>query len=148
MKKLSVLLVVLFAMTAGEAFAFDWSSESSVQIYFAIPFGGPTRAEAMPRLGFNVGYGRDFVGYTGHDDDSATFGRRSALGAEPITLPRGSFDFRLGIDGATDLYVNGRNVGERLNALNLEENIWEGWVIPLAVVGAGIGIFAIAKGVN
>ncbi len=148
MKTLSMFLAVLFAMTAGEAFAFDRSSESSAQIYFAIPFGGPTKAEAMPRLGFNVGYGRDFVGYTGHDDTAAAFGRRSAFGAEPITIPRGSFDFRLGIDGTTELYVNGRNIGERLNALNLEGDVWEGWVIPLAVVGAGIGIFAIAKGVN
>ena len=148
MKKLSVLLVVLFAMTAGEAFAFDRSLESSAQIYFAIPFGGPTKAEAMPRLGFNVGYGRDFVGYTGHDDDGAMLGRGSAFGAEPITLPRGSFDFRLGIDGTTDFFMNGRNVGERLNALNLEENVWESWVVPLAIVGLGIGIFAVAKGAN
>ena len=148
MMKLSVLLVVLFAMTAGEAFAFDRSNESSAQIYFAIPFGGPTKAEAMPRLGFIVGHGRDFVGYTGHDDDGAAFGRRSAFGAEPITLPRGSFDFRLAIDGTTGFYMNGRNIGQRLNALNLEESVWEGWVIPLAVVGVGIGIFAVAKGVN
>ena len=48
MMKLSLLLVVLFAMTAGEAFAFDRSNESSAQIYFAIPFGGATKAEAMP----------------------------------------------------------------------------------------------------
>ena len=145
MKTLSGLLVVLFAMTAGEAFAFDRLSESSAQIYFAVPFGGPTKAAAMPRLGFNVGYGRDFVGYTGHDDDAAAFGRHSAFGAEPITLPRGSFDFRLGIDGTTDLYVNGRNIGERLNALNLEDDVLEAWVIPLAVIGVGIGIFALIK---
>lgn len=145
MKKLSMLLVVLFAMTAGEAFAFDRSIESSARIYFAIPFGGPTKAEAMPRLGFTVGYGRNFVGYTGHDDDGATVGRGSAFGPEPFTLPRGSFDFRLGIDGTTDFYMNGHNVGERLNALNFEEDIWESWVIPLAVAGGGIAIFAIIK---
>ena len=76
MKKQSILFAALFVLVSGQAFGFDLSNTSSAQVYFSIPFGGTTQAEAMPRLGFSASVGRDFVGYTGHDDD---FGIYSAM---------------------------------------------------------------------
>jgi hypothetical protein len=80
MKQLSILFAALFILVSGEAFGFDPSNTSSVQVYFSIPFGGATQAEATPRHGLSAGVGRDFVGYTGHDDDFAAYGATSALG--------------------------------------------------------------------
>jgi hypothetical protein len=154
MKKLSVLFAALFVLASGQAFGFDRLNETSAQVYFSIPFGGPTEAEAMPRLGLSAGVGRDFVGYTGHDDDFATYGTTSAgttlaFGGEPFTVSRKTFDFRLGIDGATSLYLNGSNVKEQLESLKLtDEELVEGWIVPLSVIAVGIMGFAVVKGVN
>ena len=150
MNRLSVFLVVLFAMTAGDAFAFDRSTESTAQFYFAIPFWAPTKAEATPRLGFRVGQGREAVGYTQYGTDGDTFAGGAAFGNIPFTLPRDTFDFRLGIDGAASLYVNGVDLEARRDALYANDgaNIGEAWLAPLAIIGAGVVIFVGAKAVN
>lgn len=149
MKKLSILFAALFVLASGEAFGFDLSNESSAQVYFSIPFGGPTQADATPRFGFSAGVGRDFVGYTGHDDDFGTTSATSSLSIDPFTVAHESVDFRLGIDGATSLYVNGAVVDDQFKSLNLsQEELEEGWLIPLGVIAVGIVTFAAIKAAN
>ncbi|MFP6740837.1 MAG: hypothetical protein VCD33_04280 [Alphaproteobacteria bacterium] len=149
MKKLSILFAALFVVLSGEAFGFDRSTETSAQIYFSIPFGGQTVADATPRLGLSAGTGRDFVGYTGHNDNFGTYSSTSALSGDPFTVARESLDFRLGIDGTTSLYLNGSNVDEQIKGLRLtQDELEEGWLIPLGVVAVTIMIFAVAKSVK
>jgi hypothetical protein len=64
-------------------------------------------------------------------------------------VARKSFDFRLGIDGTTSLYLNGSNVDEQIKGLRLtQDELEEGWLIPLGVVAVTIMIFAVAKSVK
>ena len=79
-------------------------------------------ADATPRLGLSAGTGRDFVGYTGHNDNFGTYSSTSALSGDPFTVARESFDFRLGIDGTTSLYLNGSNVDEQIKGLRLTQD--------------------------
>ena len=106
-------------------------------------------ADATPRLGLSAGTGRDFVGYTGHNDNCGTYSSTSALSGDPFTVARESFDFRLGIDGTTSLYLNGSNVDEQIKGLRMtQDELEEGWLIPLGVVAVTIMIFAVAKSVK
>ena len=69
MKKFSVILAVLFTLaTTGQAFAFSGSAETNAQVYFAIPFGAQSKAEATPRFGFSVDYGQRL------DDNGGLYG--------------------------------------------------------------------------
>ena len=129
MKKFSVILAVLFTLaTTGQAFAFSGAAETNAQVYFAIPFGAQSKAEATPRFGFSVDYGQRL------DDNPGLYG--------PQRINR--LDFRLNIAGDASVYSNGVNLGERLNALYASDNdnMLEAWLIPLSVIGAGIALFA------
>ncbi len=134
MKKLSGILAVLFTLaTTGQAFAFDSAHQTNAQIYFAIPFGGASKAEATPRFGFSVDYST-----------------RVGDSADTYALQRiNSLDFRLNIAGDASVYSNGVNLSDRLNALYASgDDLEEGWLIPLSVIGVGILGFALAKSIN
>ena len=136
MKMLTVILAALFTLaSAGQAFAFDSAHETNAQVYFAIPFAGTSKANATPRFGFSVDYGKQV-------NDSITGASRFR--------PINSLDFRLDIAGDTSVYGNGVNLGERLNALNAssDEDLKEAYLIPLSVIGLGIGLFVAGKAVN
>ncbi len=135
MKKLTVILAVLFTLAnTGLGFAFDGAPKTNAQVYFAIPFGATSKADATPRFGFSVDYGN-----------------QSGDNAEAYGLHRfNSLDFRLSIAGDASVYSNGVNLGDRLNALYAADNddLVEGWLIPLSVIGVGIVGFVAAKAVN
>lgn len=136
MKMLTVIMAALFTLvSAGQAFAFDRSHETNAQVYFAIPFGGASKADATPRFGFSVDYGTQV-------SDSLT----GTSQFQPIN----SLDFRLDIAGDTSIYGNGVNLGERLNAVYASDSddLTESYLIPLGVLGLGIVLFAAAKNVN
>lgn len=134
MKMLTVILAALFTLAStGQVFAFDSAHESNAQVYFAIPFGGASKAEAMPRFGFSLDYGKP----VSDNLDSHALQRIS------------KFDFRLNIAGDASLYSNGVNLGERLNALYAsDDDLMDSWLVPLGVIGVGIVGFAVAKGAN
>ena len=135
MKKFSVILAVLFTLaTTGQAFAFSGSAETNAQVYFAIPFGAQSKAEATPRFGFSVDYGQRL------DDNPGLYG--------PQRINR--LDFRLNIAGDASVYSNGVNLGERLNALYASDNddFIDAWVMPLAVIGGAVAVFTLFKGIN
>lgn len=135
MKKFSTILAVLFTLaTTGQAFAFDGSPETNAQVYFAIPFGAPSKAEATPRFGFSVDYGRQW-------NDNA-----GAYQLKPVH----NLDFRLDIAGDASVYSNGVNLSDRMNALYAagDDDMMAGWLIPLGVIGVGLAVFVAAKGVN
>ncbi len=135
MKKLNVILAVLFTLaTTGQAFAFDPSFETSAQAYFAIPFGATSKADATPRFGLSVDYGNR------SSDNSAAYGLQRI----------NSFDLRLSIAGDASIYSNGVNLGDRLNALYAADSndLAEGWIVPLSLIGVGIAMLAVAKGAN
>ena len=135
MKMLTVILAALFTLaSAGQAFAFDRAHETNAQVYFAIPFGGTSKADATPRFGFSVDYGTQVT-------DSIT-------GASQFR-PINSVDFHLDIAGDTSIYGNGVNLGERLNALYASDDDFnESYMIPLGIIGAGFALFLAAKSVN
>ena len=135
MKKFSVILAVLFTLaTTGQAFAFSGAAETNAQVYFAIPFGAQSKAEATPRFGFSVDYGQRL------DDNPGLYG--------PQRINR--LDFRLNIAGDASVYSNGVNLGERINALYASDNddFIEAWVMPLTVIGAGVVVFTLFKSIN
>ena len=134
MKMLTVILAALFTLAStGQAFAFDSAHESNAQVYFAIPFGGASKAEAMPRFGFSLDYGKPV---SDNLDSHALQGISK-------------FDFRLNLAGDASVYSNGINLGERLNALYAsDDDLMEAWLVPLGVIGVGIVGFAVAKGAN
>ncbi len=134
MKMLTVILVAWFTLASGgQAFAFDSVPETNAQAYFAIPFGGTSKADATPRFGFSIDYGKQV-------NDGIT-------GASQFR-PINNLDFRLDIAGDTSVYGNGVNLGERLNALYASDDLTESYLIPRGVIGVGIVIFAAAKSVN
>ena len=135
MKKFSVILAVLFTLaTTGQAFAFSGSAETNAQVYFAIPVGAQSKAEATPRFGFSVDYGQRL------DDNPGLYG--------PQRINR--LDFRLNIAGDASVYSNGVNLTERLNALYAADGggFVDAYLAPLAVISTGIVIFVIAKEFN
>ena len=134
MKKLSGILAVLFTLaTTGQAFAFDHALQTNAMVYFAIPFGATSKEEATPRFGFSVDYST-----------------RVGDSADTYALQRiNSLDFRLNIAGDASVYSNGVNLSDRLNALYASgDDLEEGWLIPLSVIGVGILGFALAKSIN
>jgi hypothetical protein len=135
MKKFSVILAVLFTLaTTGQAFAFSGSAETNAQVYFAIPFGAQSKAEATPRFGFSVDYGQRL------DDNGGLYGLQRIH----------RLDFRLNIAGDASFYSNGVNIGERINALYASDNddFIDAWVMPLAVIGGGVAVFTLFKSIN
>ncbi len=136
MKMLTVTLAAVFALTSvGQVFAFDSAHETNAQVYFAIPFGGTSKADATPRFGFSVDYGKQV-------NDSIT----GATQFRPIN----KLDFRLDIAGDTSVYGNGVNLGERLNAMHASDSddLEESYLIPLGVIGLGFVLFLAAKSAN
>ena len=135
MKKFSVILAVLFTLaTTGQAIAFSGSAETNAQVYFAIPFGAQSKAEATPRFGFSVDYGQRL------DDNGGLYGLQRIH----------RLDFRLNIAGDASFYSNGVNIGERINALYASDNgdFIDAWVMPLAVIGGGVAVFTLFKSIN
>lgn len=134
MKKISVLLAAPLAAAAGDALAFDDSDKASVQVYFAIPLGAPSKQEATPWLGFRVDRDGMFTNDDRFVDDGAT------LTSLPAVL-----DLRFDLGGQTSLQLNGVDLEQRIQALYAAEG--EGglpaYVIPLAFAGA-IAITVIA----
>ena len=134
MKKFSGILAVLFTLaTTGQAFAFDHALQTNAMVYFAIPFGATSKEEATPRFGFNIDYGV-----------------RVGESADAYALQRiNSLDFRLNIAGDASVYSNGVNLSDRLNALYAsDDDLVEGWIVPLSLIGVGVLGFAVAKSVN
>ena len=139
MKNFTVILAMLFTVSVtvsatAPAFAFDSSLETHAQVYFAIPFGGTSKADAMPRFGFSVDYGN----------------RLSEGAGAYRTRQIKNLDFQLNIAGDASVYSNGVNLTERLNALYAADGggFVDSYLIPLAVIGTGIVIFVIAKEIN
>ncbi len=116
-------LVAVFAIISSHAWAFHPSPEVVGQIYFSIPFGGATKQEATPRLGFRVAYGEE-----------PSFADRNAR------VPYSLLDWRSNLDGRTTLLLNGVDVVQLSRSLNAGEG--EGQTdegVPTAVwIGLGI----------
>ena len=138
MRKLAFVLAAAFVMAAGQSFAFDGTEERygpRAEVYFTIPLGAPAKARAAPRFGFRFDYGIGEIG-------------REALNDEPTAPGSPSFfDLRLGLNGAPSLYLNGVDVAKRQRALYAEddgegEDLLFQYVIPIGIIGLGIGIFA------
>lgn len=69
--------------------------------------------------------------------------------ATPLTVACESYDFLLGIDGTTSIYLNDSSMDEQIKGLRLtQDELEEGWLIPLDVVGVAIMGFALAKTVK
>lgn len=135
MKNLTVILAMLFTLSVtGPAFAFDSSLETHAQVYFAIPFGGTSKAAATPRFGFSVDYGNRL------SDSAGAYRTRRVK----------NLDFQLNIAGEASVYSNGVNLTERLNALYAADGggFVDAYLAPLAVISTGIIIFVIAKEFN
>ena len=128
MRKLLALLIV-FALTAGRAYAFDNPVDFVGKFYFSIPFGAPTKREAMPHFGFGVGY--DF----GHENELIP----DRFHAPP---PINLFDWRYDLDGQTSIWLNGVDVAQISDKFNAAEDDAETQtalivlgVVAVAVVG-------------
>ena len=136
MRKLLALLIV-FALTAGRAYAFDTPVDFVGKFYFSIPFGATAKREAMPHFGFGVGY--DF----GHENELILDGFHAP---PPVNL----FDWRSDLDGRPSIWLNGVDVAqlsENFNAAD-DESGWQTEEIVL-VVGlvalGGLVIYLVAK---
>ncbi len=125
-------LLAVFAMTASQALAFDHLTGPVGQVYFSIPFGAPTKQEAMPRLGFRFDYGP-----------------RPAFDDTGTRVPYSLVDLRLNLDGQTSLRLNGVDVGQLPRPLYAAEGegLTAGGVVLITlavVVLGGVLFFCIA----
>ena len=147
MRKLSAICVAAFvaALVAGTAAeAFEGDAQPGVRVYLAFPFDPDTTEQAAPSIGFRVGLGSDSLPYGA---GSRAYGNAQTYNSSQLALPRGEFDFRWRLDGKSGTIFNGLDVEETMNALYAAngEDVMEGIVTPLAVIGGGIAIFAAAK---
>jgi len=136
MRKLLALLIV-FALTAGRAYAFDTPVDFVGKFYFSIPFGATAKREAMPHFGFGVRY--DF----GHENELISDG---FYAPPPVNL----FDWRSDFDGQTSIWLNGVDVAqlsENFNAADDGENSQTAIIVGAVVVAAlvGLGIYLVVK---
>ncbi len=135
MKKLFVVALAAFALVSGNALAFDPFGNSRAEIYFTIPFGGSTKADATPRFGFRV---------------DRTDGRMFVDNGTP--LPPNFIDITYSLDGVTTFNLNGVNLqqsGQTLYATDEDDEDENGtgtvtseYLIPIGVVALGVGFFA------
>ncbi len=150
MRRLSAVCVAVFvaALVAGTAAeAFEGDAQPGVRVYIAFPFGPDKKEQTTPSIGFRIGLGYDSLPY---GEDPRDYGNAQAYNSSQLALPRGEFDFRWRLDGKSSTNFNGLDIENTMNALYAAngEDVIEGVIIPLAVVGGGIAIFVGAKGVN
>lgn len=136
MKKLFVVALAVFALVSGNALAFDPFGNSRAEIYFTIPFGGSTKADAMPRFGFRV---------------DRTDGRMFVDNGVP--LPPNFIDLTYSLDGVTTFNLNGVNLQQAGQALYATDEVDEEdtdtgtvtseYLVPIGIVGLGVGLFAV-----
>ncbi len=141
----AALVAALGAGTAAQAFEGD--AQPGVRIYFTIPFGPDKKAQSTPAVGLRIGLGTDSLPY---GEDPRDYGNVQAFNSVQLTLPRSELDFRWRLDGKSSTKFNGLDVERMVNALYARsgEDIVPGYVIPLAVIGAGVAVFAGAKEFN
>ena len=143
MRRLAFVLAASFVMAAGQSFAFDGTEErygSRAEVYFTIPLGAPAKAQDSPRFGFRFDFGIGDMG-------------RESLNKEP-TAPESPrfFDLRLGLNGASSLYLNGVDVEQRRRALYAEhggegDDLISEYAIPIGIIVLGMGVYAGADAV-
>ena len=134
----AVVALTALALVSGNAFAFDPFGTSRAEIYFTIPFGGTTKADAMPRFGFRV-----------DRTDGRMFAENGAA------LPPNFIDFTYNLDGVTTFNLNGVNLqqsGQALYATDDEENdtgtLTSEYLIPAGIVAVGVGLFVAGNALN
>lgn len=129
MRKLAALVAVLgLIINTGHAWAFEPSKEFVGQMYLSIPFGGPTKQDLTPRLGFRVDY-------RGDEPASDNFAEREAW------APNNLLNWQPKLDGQHALLVNGVDVVQLSQKLNAAEGegLTDGEIalIVLGVVAVG-----------
>ena len=122
MRRLAAL-VAIFTIINSNAGAFDPSHEVVGQMYFSIPFGAATKQEAIPRLGFRVGFG-----------EALTFADHNTR------VPYSVLDWRANLNGQTTLLINGVDVARLSRALYAadDEEQTDGEVGTAVWIGLGI----------
>ena len=142
MNKLLVVALAALALASGNAFAFDPFGNSRAEVYFTIPFGGPTKSDATPRFGFRV---------------DRTDGRMFVDNGTP--LPPNFIDLTYNLDGVTTFSLNGvdlRRTGQTLYATDEEDEdeehgtgtLTSEYLIPIGIVGIGVGLFVAGNKLN
>ncbi len=140
MKKLFVVALTAFVLVSGHAFAFDPFGNSRAEFYFTIPFGGSFKTDATPRFGFRV---------------DRTDGRMFVDNGTP--LPPNFIDLSYNLDGVTTFNLNGVNLQQSGRALYATDEVDEEngtgtltseFLVPIGVVGIGIGLFVAGHALN
>ncbi len=150
MRRLSAVCVAVFvgALIAGTAAeAFEGNAQPGVRVYLAIPFGSDDSTKTTPAIGLRFGLSSDPLPY---GSDSRDYGNVQAFNSVQLKFPGSNFDFRWSLDGKSSTIFNGLEVEETMNALYAAEGegLFQGVFLPLAVIGSGIAIFVVAKGIN
>ena len=151
MRKLSAICVAAFvaALVAGPAAeAFEGDAQPGVRVYLAFPFGPDDSTKTTPAIGLRFGLSSDPLPY---GSDSRAYGNVQAFNSVQLINVLGSnFDFRWRLDGRSSVEFNGLDVEKMMNSLYAAngESMLEGYVLPVAVVGAGVVIFAVVKEYN
>ena len=113
-------LLLAFTMATSQALAFENGPNPVGKIYFSVPFGGPARAQMMPRVGFRIdrSHGPSFT----HPG---------------VGTPASLLDWRLDFNGQTNLRLNGVDIGKLQRALHAADG--GGWDAgDWAALGLGI----------
>ena len=142
MNKLLVVALTALALASGNAFAFDPFGNSRAEVYFTIPFGGPTKSDATPRFGFRV---------------DRTDGRMFLDNATP--LPPNFIDLTYDLAGVTTFNLNGVNLqrtGRALYATDVDDEEEENgtgtltseYLLPIGIVAVGVGLFVAGNALN